>query len=270
MTDQPQPQPQPKKIPLVEVFGPTIQGEGALIGQQTYFLRFGLCDYRCVMCDSMHAVDPRQVRQHAEWLTQQEIAERLQTGRLHSAPNSTKWVTFSGGNPAIHDLQDLVNTLQADGWKIAVETQGTLAPDWLSDCDIVTVSPKGPGMGEKFEPEVFDAFLDDVTTKLNIKVVVFDERDLEFARMLYERTNIVGNYDLPYYLSLGNCWPPGYKSHDPLPPHNPHTSANTELVERLVTNYKRLWEDIQDDQILSHMRFLPQLHVFFWGNERGR
>ena len=44
-------------IRISEIFGPTIQGEGALIGQPTVFVRTGGCDYRCVWCDTPHAVD---------------------------------------------------------------------------------------------------------------------------------------------------------------------------------------------------------------------
>ena len=44
-------------IRVSEIFGPTIQGEGALIGEPTVFVRTGGCDYRCSWCDSLHAVD---------------------------------------------------------------------------------------------------------------------------------------------------------------------------------------------------------------------
>ena len=44
-------------IRVSEIFGPTIQGEGALIGLPTVFVRTGGCDYRCSWCDSLHAVD---------------------------------------------------------------------------------------------------------------------------------------------------------------------------------------------------------------------
>ena len=35
----------PEKMPIMEVFGPTIQGEGMVIGQKTIFIRTGGCDY---------------------------------------------------------------------------------------------------------------------------------------------------------------------------------------------------------------------------------
>lgn len=42
----------PDRIRISEIFGPTIQGEGALIGEPTVFVRTGGCDYRCSWCDS--------------------------------------------------------------------------------------------------------------------------------------------------------------------------------------------------------------------------
>jgi len=57
-----------RTIPVLEIFGPVIQGEGPLAGQVSHFVRLGLCDYRCSWCDSMFAVDPAQVKEHAERL----------------------------------------------------------------------------------------------------------------------------------------------------------------------------------------------------------
>ena len=47
---------------VVEVFGPTVQGEGPYAGRVCHFLRLGGCDYRCSWCDTPYAVDPAQVR----------------------------------------------------------------------------------------------------------------------------------------------------------------------------------------------------------------
>lgn len=243
-----------KKIPLVELFGPTIQGEGTVIGQQTYFMRFGLCDYKCLMCDSMNAVDPRQVKQNAEFLTQDQILEKFLA--FHK-PGSTRWITLSGGNPCIHDLSWLVVNLRGHGFHIAVETQGTFVPPWLANCNVVTCSPKGPGMGEETNLGILDKFI--TRTSSNIKVVIFDQRDLEFAKMLYERyCSVVKDF----YLSLGNPYPPGYMEE--------HHPDYTSYVMSQIGRYKMLFEDIQYDSILSQFRFLPQWHTFLWGNEKGR
>jgi 7-carboxy-7-deazaguanine synthase len=39
-----------RTFPVIEVFGPVLQGEGRMIGVQTHFVRFGYCDFRCSWC----------------------------------------------------------------------------------------------------------------------------------------------------------------------------------------------------------------------------
>lgn len=46
-----------KGIPVLEIFGPTIQGEGMVIGQKTMFVRTAGCDYSCSWCDSAFTWD---------------------------------------------------------------------------------------------------------------------------------------------------------------------------------------------------------------------
>jgi 7-carboxy-7-deazaguanine synthase len=118
-----------KKIAVVEIFGPTIQGEGPLAGSKTMFIRFGGCDYRCKMCDSLHAVIPSAVKKNARYMTAEEIADEV--ARLRGI-SGTNWVTLSGGNPCMWDLTRLVQLLRGAKFAIAVETQGTLSPEWLS------------------------------------------------------------------------------------------------------------------------------------------
>jgi len=50
------------EIRISEIFGPTIQGEGPLIGTPTVFVRTAGCDYRCTWCDTLYAVLPDIVR----------------------------------------------------------------------------------------------------------------------------------------------------------------------------------------------------------------
>jgi 7-carboxy-7-deazaguanine synthase len=263
---QEQETPLTKKIPLVEAFGPTVQGEGHVIGQLTYFLRFGLCDYKCRMCDSMHAVDRDQVRATAKWLTQDQIFDAAMFLRK---ARTTPWFTFSGGNPAIHDLEHLTSRMHQFDFRIAVETQGSYWNDWLLEADVVTVSPKGPGMGERLDLEVLDDFMEKLRGHpgLNMKVVVFDQRDIEIASLLYERYVIQDINRKPrrvyfhpdyFYLSLGNPYPPGVK----LPEF---VDLRNELIER----YKSLLQDVQLHPRMSRVKFLPQLHVWLYGNAKG-
>src|SRR3954453_7764862 len=116
-----------KTFPVIEVFGPTIQGEGAEAGLPTHFVRFGGCDYRCSWCDTMYAVDPAVVRATAERLSDDAIVERLDG--LGGAP---RWVTLSGGNPALHQLGALVGVLHERGSLVGAETQGSVWRDWLA------------------------------------------------------------------------------------------------------------------------------------------
>lgn len=265
-----------KRIPIVEMFGPVFEGEGAVIGHQTMFIRFGLCDSSCKRCDSKHAVDPQMVKQLAKWMTQKEI---IQAVLAH--PSHIKTITFSGGNPAIHELGDVVDALSLAGYKIIVETQGTKHPTWLRRVDHVVLSPKSPGMGEKFDPKVFIEFMRLVVGKscveYSIKIVVFTNQDLEFAvgvtSILEEisANNLLLRSDWRerFYLSLGNPNPPVFSIGENTAVINDSLSNNA-LVEKLLKVYNILSDEILKDPRLSHVKFLPQLHVLCYGNETGR
>lgn len=254
-----------KKLPVMEVFGPTIQGEGAVIGHITTFIRFGLCDYKCVMCDSMFAVDPNSVKANAKWLTPEEIVNELlpyQSTKQYQL--RAPWVTFSGGNPTIHDLTELVQRIKelntSSEIKIAVETQGTLRPRWLHMCDVVTCSPKAPGMGEKFELDKFSEFVQEFQYHqgFNVKVVAFSMADLEWITSINDIMVDMGLGD-KMYVSLGNPNPPG-KDND---------LTKDELRAYLLDEYMLMVEDLLSMPHMSNVKFLPQLHVLTWGNKQG-
>ena len=242
-----------QKIPVIEMFGPVIQGEGAMIGVQTFFLRTGGCDYDCTMCDSRHAIDQEEIRKRATYMTPEQIGEELLKQMEH-----TTWVTFSGGNPCLWPLMDVIVYLGTAGKKIAVETQGTAHPSWLNYCDQITISPKGPGMGEKTDFDVLDTFvksLDCATLRDTcMKVVCFNTEDLMFAEKIALRYP-----QFPLYLSVGNQHLPG----SPLP--------LTGQRNRLLNDLKWLWEAVSlSHPNLSNAIILPQLHVLVYGNEEGR
>ncbi len=266
-----------QQYPVIELFGPTIQGEGLLAGTKTLFVRFGGCDFKCAKCDSPHAIQQDAIRKHARYLTQAQIADELIQLALATG---TQWVTFSGGNPAVWKLDDLTSVLHAAHIKVAVETQGTHWNDYLAKAHILTVSPKSPGMGEKFNASTFVRFMQkayEARTPVCLKVVVFSAQDFEFALEVEE---LLFQADIPlnrnaFYLSQGNAYPPILDEQMNLV-DNPNLAEAMALSNAsshgalLAKEFKILLEEYFQDKRLSRWHFLPQLHVWVWGNEAGK
>lgn len=230
-----------KKLPLVECYGPVVQGEGALIGRPTIFVRLGGCDYRCSWCDSLYAVIPEEVHKNAERLTPEEIVERVR-----AVSNGVKHVTLSGGNPVIHDCSNLVHRLKGSAFELAVETQGTIWRPWLNQCHVITVSPKPPSSGMVTNYAQLNNFIYQTSSHLVLKIVVFDDDDFAYAKSCHIRYPT-----RTMYLQPGNA-----------------VGADTakELLEKLGW----LSETALRDRAMQDCIVLPQLHVLLYSNQRGR
>ncbi|KFE33624.1 7-carboxy-7-deazaguanine synthase QueE [Thioclava atlantica] len=230
---------------IAEIFGPTIQGEGALIGEPTVFIRAGGCDYRCSWCDSLHAVDSAY---RETWRPMQPDAIWEEVRRLSGGQPLT--VSISGGNPAIQDFAPVIGRGKAEGYRFACETQGSIARDWFGDLDWLVLSPKPPSSGEQVDWEAFAKCVaaGQGAGATVMKIVIFDEADFNWAREAAARFP-----DLPLYLQPGN------------PEVDPQTPVDLEtLSERMLWLVDRVTE-----AGWFSARVLPQLHVFLWGNKRG-
>lgn len=255
------------KFPVMEIFGPTIQGEGSVIGEKTSFIRFGGCDYRCEKCDSLHAVIPELISEHKRSMSIDEIIAEV------SAIPNTPWVTLTGGNPVMWNLEGLVDGLNAEGLYTTLETQGSVYRPWVLGCDQITISPKGPGMANTF-PTNFDelgrwikALVLADHPSWSIKIVAMIAADLEYAIEVQEFVDKIclenGSVPPEFFLSLGNPFPP---------------TAN-ELVgegipkidiSELLAHYRIMTEEILQNPHLADFRVTPQMHVLLWGNEKGK
>lgn len=233
-----------KKIPVIELFGPTIQGEGAMAGRVTNFLRLGGCPYRCKWCDTMYAVDPKQIKKYATYSTEDEIFTSI--CKLQNAP----WITFSGGDPVMWDLSNLIHKLHCEGYKVSVETEGYLWKDWLRSVDQITLSPKPPssGMDSKLHVSTLRKYTSN-NTHTSLKVVIFNEDDYLWARRLH----YLGFPKHPFYLSIGTS-----------------LGLNDEVTKKLIIQQLRwLFEKVCNDAVMHNVIVLPQLHVLAWGTKRG-
>ena len=236
-------------IRISEIFGPTIQGEGALIGQPTVFVRTGGCDYRCSWCDTAHAVD-KEFRQGWKPMTAKNIF--LEIEKLSGETPLT--VSLSGGNPAIQNFQALIDMGQARNYRFALETQGSIAQDWFADLDVLTLSPKPPSSDMNVDWSAFDKCIEAASYKpaINLKFVILDGADYTFAR---ETAAKYPNY--PVYLQPCNHTPPtGHGDDEEIDMDGIHERLNW-LIEKTL----------QDKWYEAHI--LPQLHVMLWGNKKG-
>jgi 7-carboxy-7-deazaguanine synthase len=230
----------PDHIMVREIFGPTIQGEGALAGKLSHFIRTFGCSYRCSWCDSMHAVDPA-LSHMAHRMTPDELVDAVRRLRA-PAP----WITLTGGDPVDWDLTAVVVPLSDH--KIAVETQGARWQEWLEYCHLVTVSPKPPssGMAERLDPAVLQKYFARLRARMVLKIVCFDDADLDFAERIHRFLP-----DVQMYLSAG-------------------TDISVALpAVAVIKRYHWLAEAVIKRPRLANCTALPQLHVLVWGQELG-
>ncbi|SCB62217.1 preQ(0) biosynthesis protein QueE [Rhizobium aethiopicum] len=236
-------------IRVSEIFGPTIQGEGALIGLPTVFVRTGGCDYRCSWCDSLHAVDSAF---RDQWASMSVEAIWREVTKLSDGKPMT--VSLSGGNPAIQPLGPLIELGHSEGYRFALETQGSVARNWFRDLDILVLSPKPPSSGMQTHWGEVDNCLRLAAggPEIALKIVVFDDVDYAFAREVGQRYPYI-----PLYLQPGN--------HTPPPPEDDDARID---IDGVMDRMHWLVEKVTADRWFAP-RVLPQLHVLLWGNKRG-
>lgn len=230
------------KIRISEIFGPTIQGEGHLIGKPTMFVRTGGCDFRCEWCDTLYAVDS-QYKSQWKLYTAREILQQVEN--LARAP---LLITLSGGNPALQPLAGLLELGQAAGYQFSIETQGSVPRNWFSQLDHLVISPKPPSSGMTNDwPQVTKCIELAATAEIVFKIVVKDEIDYEFAREVHKLYP-------SFPMTLQAC--------------NTHQDSSS-MVTHILERQRWLTERVCDDHWYE-VRVLPQLHSLLWGNTAGR
>ena len=136
----------------------TIQGEGFHQGRAAYFIRLGGCDVGCVWCDVKESWD---VNAHPMNKIDHLVEEAsAYPGRL---------AVITGGEPLMHNLEELTMKLQGAGFETNIETSGShpLSGSW----DWICLSPKK-----------FKAPLPEILDKANeLKIIVYNKSDFEWA-----------------------------------------------------------------------------------------
>ena len=114
-----------QSYPIVEIFH-SIQGEGYHSGVPSIFVRFGKCNLKCEWCDTEF--------NEFEYFSLEEVIDLIEEFEC-------KKIIFTGGEPALQNLEPIVNSLRPKGYNFSIETNGTVEiPEGIIDW--ICVSPK--------------------------------------------------------------------------------------------------------------------------------
>ena len=240
-------------IPVAEIFGPTIQGEGPHVGMQTLFVRVAGCDFKCAWCDSKFAwkIDDSIIRYGTK-----ELADIL----VQECNNSKcRNVVLTGGNPCLYDFKQVIDILHNNNITVDIETQGSKMPDWLLDVDLLVISPKAPSSKQSDVYKTVNEYmnmklLSSIRQKVAIKIPVFNEEDFEFAMKYYALVDYYREkgVDIDLYLSVGNT----------------NTTEAGDISKRVLSDYEKLINMIVNSY-MERVFILPQVHTLVWGNKQG-
>lgn len=152
-------------LPIMEMFY-TIQGEGHHTGRAAVFVRTSGCEVGCVWCDVKESwnIDAKQYKSVLS------ITEEI-------ANYKTDFVVITGGEPLVHDLSILTQSLKGKGYEIAIETSGTELKtgtiDWYC-----------------FSPKKFKKPLDEAYSLANeLKIIINHPSDFNWAEKHAKKVN---------------------------------------------------------------------------------
>ena len=237
-------------LEVSEVFGPTIQGEGPMLGRSAVFIRVRRCPFYCQWCDTKYTWDKNDpAYQVYDVYTIENLADKV-LGIL----GKDNLLILTGGEPVVWQYQlarlieILLNKLGSN-LSIEVETAGGIYPKYLTEFIEVrfNVSPKLSNSGMPYEtrikPEVLRAYslLAQATSRAIFKFVVPIE---SWQASFMEIKELEQEYQLaPIFIMPEGTTP-----------------------ERILEGLRVL----VNPTIESGWRLTPRLHTLLWGNTRGK
>lgn len=114
----------------------SLQGEGSRAGEASVFIRLADCNKNCWFCDTDWSFGRIHSLEH--------IMERMAKWGIDKPdtwyPGWKPWIIWTGGEPTLQLTSEIVAFFKEQGFRQAIETNGTnVPPDGL---DYITCSPK--------------------------------------------------------------------------------------------------------------------------------
>ena len=154
----------------------SIQGESTRAGDRCVFVRLTACDLRCSWCDTPYAFHEGR---------KMSVDDVMSAVEAYGCP----LVEITGGEPLLQEgVYDLMARLLAADHTVLLETGGHRPIDRVPAEVVKIVDVKCPGSGEADRNHW--ANLDRLAPHDEVKFVVLDRADYEFARDVVTRTQL--------------------------------------------------------------------------------
>ena len=154
----------------------SIQGESTFAGEPCVFVRLTACDLRCSWCDTPYAFYEGK---------KMSVDEVLSEVERFGCPT----VEVTGGEPLLQkDVYPLMSRLLESGKTVLLETGGHRNIEDVPAGVVRIVDVKCPGSGESDKMDWEN--LSRVTRRDQVKFVIKDRVDFEFARDVVQRERL--------------------------------------------------------------------------------
>lgn len=129
----------------------SLQGEGLYAGQAAIFVRLAKCNLACKFCDTeFETFTPMTLQQLTERVC--ALAPTLPDGNFMTVPDGSAnnalthmlrpFVVLTGGEPMLQNCGPLIDVLHSQGFRVHIETSGSVWSGWAEKLDSICVSPK--------------------------------------------------------------------------------------------------------------------------------
>lgn len=155
---------------IVEIYK-SLQGESSFAGLPCVFVRTAICNLRCTWCDSEYTFKGGQP------MTVEQVE-----AEVHRLSPDGGLVEITGGEPMLHEREvvPLMERLIAAGYVVLLETSGERPLRNVPRQVHKIVDVKCPASGEAGSFRMEN--LDSITPSDEVKFVLADRADYEFAR----------------------------------------------------------------------------------------
>jgi len=177
---------------VCEIFT-SIQGESSHAGILCTFIRMAGCNLRCSYCDTTYAYEEGME------LTENEILNEVTLIGTHL-------VAITGGEPLLQKgIFHLVERLVNEGYKVLIETNGTLSIKDIDSRAIIVLDLKTPGSGMSEDMDFSN--IDYIKSTDEIKFVITDRVDYEWSKKIINKYKLKFRCHVLFSPAFGKLMP---------------------------------------------------------------